>query len=70
MGFLENLENNMFKNTHTDGPEGIEKIEMDGGKTIEKDAMGREKIWVENDGLALKVFTGICCSQCMCKHEV
>lgn len=36
------------------------------------DAVGREKWWEErkeeNDGLALKIFTGICCSQCMCKY--
>lgn len=37
------------------------------------DAVGREKWWEErkeeNDGLALKIFSEICCSECKCKNE-
>jgi hypothetical protein len=30
------------------------------------DNMGREKFWIENDGLALKLFKNECCSGCGC----
>lgn len=37
------------------------------------DAVGREKWWEErkeeNDGLALKIFSEMCCSECKCKNE-
>lgn len=37
------------------------------------DAVGREKWWEdnrpENDGLALKIFSEICCSQCRCNSS-
>jgi hypothetical protein len=39
----------------------------------ETDAVGREKWWEEhkpeNDGLALKIFSEMCCSECKCKNE-
>lgn len=39
----------------------------------ETDAVGREKWWeedkTENDGLALKIFSEICCSQCQEKNN-
>ncbi len=40
----------------------------------ETDAVGREKWWEDagrpgNDGLALKIFSETCCSECTCKSE-
>lgn len=37
------------------------------------DNMGREKFWEdlgrpENDGLALKLFKDVCCSNCVCEQ--
>ncbi len=61
MGILDNFENAWDID-----------LETESSPIRETDAMGRERFWEdmgrpENDGLALKLFSETCCTNCSCK---
>ena len=72
MAILENLENSWELD-----PEQIAdwcktgSPEFESNPIIETDAMGRQKIWGNENypNLSVKIFSETCCTDCRCKDE-
>ena len=64
MGILDNLENSWDIEVRPE-PQNP-KFESSPFPAI--DNMGRDQFWIEDQNLAVKLFSETCCSDCSCKN--